>query len=105
MTRRMLAIAGLALLAAAGSADHALAQFYKGKTLTMIINYPAGGPNDIEGRIIAQHLPNHIPGKPTVVVKNVERGRRHHRHQCAQRFPRRMARPWASSRRTWLPTS
>ena len=37
----------------------------------MIINYPAGGPNDIEGRIIAQHLPNHIPGKPTVVVKNV----------------------------------
>ena len=71
MTRRMLAVAGLALLAAAGSSDDALAQFYKGKTLTMIINYPAGGPNDIEGRIIAQHLPNHIPGKPTVVVKNV----------------------------------
>ncbi len=71
MTRRMLAVAGLALLAAAGLSDNALAQLYKGKTLTMIINYPAGGPNDIEGRIIAQHLPNHIPGKPTVVVKNV----------------------------------
>src|SRR6266851_5667624 len=71
MTRRMLAVAGLALLAAAGLSDDALAQLYKGKTLTMIINYPAGGPNDIEGRIIAQHLPNHIPGKPTIVVKNV----------------------------------
>jgi tripartite-type tricarboxylate transporter receptor subunit TctC len=71
MTRRMLAVAGLALVAAGGLSDDALAQFYKGKTLTMIINYPAGGPNDIEGRIIAQHLPNHIPGKPTVVVKNV----------------------------------
>ena len=37
----------------------------------MIVNYPAGGPTDIEGRIVAQHLPAHIPGKPTIVVKNV----------------------------------
>ena len=37
----------------------------------MIINYPAGGPTDIEGRIVAQHLPAHIPGNPTIVVKNV----------------------------------
>src|ERR1700680_3830802 len=49
----------------------ALAQFYKGKTITMIINYPAGGPSDIEGRIVAQHLPAHIPGRPTIVIKNV----------------------------------
>ena len=55
----------------AASPDSALAQFYKGKTVTMIINYPAGGPSDIEGRIVAQHLPNHIPGKPNVIVKNV----------------------------------
>ncbi len=49
----------------------AMAQFYKGKTITMIVNYPAGGPTDIEGRIIAQHLPAHVPGNPTVVVRNV----------------------------------
>jgi tripartite-type tricarboxylate transporter receptor subunit TctC len=67
----MLAGAGVVVLAAVAFSDTALAQFYKGKTITMIVNYPAGGPNDIEGRIIAQHLPNHIPGKPTVVVKNV----------------------------------
>ena len=42
----------------------ASAQFYRGKSVTMVINYPAGGPSDIEGRIIAQHLPAHIPGKP-----------------------------------------
>jgi hypothetical protein len=58
-------------LAAAVCADTACAQFYKGKTVTMIINYPAGGPTDIEGRIVAQHLPAHIPGKPTIVIKNV----------------------------------
>ena len=37
----------------------------------MIVNYPAGGPTDLEGRIVAQHLPAFIPGNPSVIVKNV----------------------------------
>jgi hypothetical protein len=49
----------------------ASAQFFKGKTITMIVNYPAGGPTDLEGRIVAQHLPAFIPGNPSVIVKNV----------------------------------
>jgi tripartite-type tricarboxylate transporter receptor subunit TctC len=69
MTRTIVLIAGL--IALGSFSDVALAQFYRGKTVTMIINYPAGGPTDIEGRIIAQHLPTHIPGKPTIVIKNV----------------------------------
>jgi tripartite-type tricarboxylate transporter receptor subunit TctC len=64
----MLTIACLAVLAA--SADSAAAQFYKGKTITMIVNYPAGGPTDIEARVVAEHLPAHIPGSPTIVIKN-----------------------------------
>ena len=68
MRAKALLIAGA--LAAAFS-QSALAQFYKGKTITMIVNYPAGGPSDIEGRIVAQHLPAHIPGSPTIVIKNV----------------------------------
>src|SRR5215510_9531024 len=67
MTRTGMLVA-VALAAFAGTAH---AQFYKGKTVTMIINYPPGGPTDIEGRIVAQHLPAHIAGKPTMVVKNV----------------------------------
>ena len=69
MTRTGLLV--VVALAAAVCADTACAQFYKGKTVTMIINYPAGGPTDIEGRIVAQHLPAHIAGKPTIVIKNV----------------------------------
>jgi tripartite-type tricarboxylate transporter receptor subunit TctC len=69
MLRRTL-IAGIAALAAAVPGS-AVAQMYKGKTVTMIINYPAGGPTDIEGRIIAHHLSAHIPGKPTIIVKNM----------------------------------
>jgi tripartite-type tricarboxylate transporter receptor subunit TctC len=68
---RRLALIVLVALGALAVADGAHAQFYKGKTLTMIINYPAGGPSDIEGRIVAQHLPAHIAGKPNIVIKNV----------------------------------
>jgi hypothetical protein len=66
LARLLLAVAGLLALV-----QGAQAQFYRGKTITMIINYPAGGPSDIEGRIVAQHLPAHIPGNPTIVIKNV----------------------------------
>ncbi|MBI4529813.1 MAG: hypothetical protein HY695_38940 [Deltaproteobacteria bacterium] len=45
--------------------------FYKGKTLTVIINYAAGGPTDIEGRLVMRHLARHIPGQPTIVVSNM----------------------------------
>jgi hypothetical protein len=70
MTRITTAIAALLVLIGAHP-DGASAQFYKGKTINVIVNYPAGGPTDIEGRIVAQHLPGHIPGNPTVVVRNV----------------------------------
>ena len=66
MIARLLVICWLS-----GFPKRAFAQFYKGKTITMIINYPAGGPSDIEGRIVAQHLPGHIAGKPTIVIRNV----------------------------------
>jgi hypothetical protein len=62
---------GLLSVLTLGANSHALAQFYAGKTINMIINYGAGGTIDIEGRIIQRHLPKHIPGKPTIVVQNV----------------------------------
>ena len=70
MTRMSLLAAGFIALAV-GAPESALAQLYAGKTINIIVNYPAGGPTDIEGRIVAQHLPAHIPGSPRVVVRNV----------------------------------
>lgn len=49
----------------------AQAPFYQGKTITFVINFAAGGPTDIEGRIVARHLTKHIPGSPTVVPQNM----------------------------------
>ena len=51
----------------------------------MIVNYPAGGPTDIEGRIVAQHLPAHIPGNPTDRGEERRRRRRPDRQQPARR--------------------
>lgn len=45
--------------------------FYQGKNVTFLINFAAGGPTDIEGRIVARHLAKHIPGNPTIVVQNM----------------------------------
>ena len=50
---------------------NAPAQFYAGKTVTILVNFTAGGPTDIEARIIARHLDRHLQGKPTLIVKNM----------------------------------
>lgn len=72
--KRILVISGLALVASWMLPGDASAQFYRGKTVTMMINYPAGGPTDIEGRIITRHLGKHVAGKPRFIVKNVGGG-------------------------------
>ena len=62
-----LVAAGLAAPAgAAGAAD-----FYAGKTIEMIVGSDVGGGYDIYTRAIARHIGRHIPGNPTVVVKNM----------------------------------
>jgi tripartite-type tricarboxylate transporter receptor subunit TctC len=50
---------------------HAHAQFFAGKTVTMVINYGVGGNADTEGRIFVRHLARHIAGSPTIIVQNV----------------------------------
>ena len=44
--------------------------FYQGKRLTLMINFAAGGPTDIEGRLLAKHIVKHIDGQPTIIVQN-----------------------------------
>jgi len=64
----------LGLCVAALSAPHAAADeaFYQGKRLTLIVNFAAGGPTDIEGRLFAKHVVKHIAGHPAIVVQNMD---------------------------------
>jgi tripartite-type tricarboxylate transporter receptor subunit TctC len=44
--------------------------FYKGKTVTFVVGFSAGGGFDTYTRLIARHFGKHLPGNPTVVVEN-----------------------------------
>ncbi len=45
--------------------------FYKGKTLTFLINFTPGGPTDFEARLVARHIVKHLAGAPTIVPRNM----------------------------------
>lgn len=49
-------------------------EFYRGKRMQMVVSSPPGGGYDLYSRILARHLPNHIPGKPSIVVQNMPGG-------------------------------
>jgi tripartite-type tricarboxylate transporter receptor subunit TctC len=60
-----------ALLLYVPAAAQPVAEFYKGKTVSLIVSSSTGGGYDTLARTIAKHLGKHIPGNPTVVVRNM----------------------------------
>src|SRR3954451_9177672 len=65
------AAVGLLLVAAATSARaDAVEDFYRGKTVTMVISSSPGGGYDTLSRTIARFLGRHIPGNPSVIPRN-----------------------------------
>ena len=75
MARRIArsAIAASAVLACLlmPAAAQPVEEFYKGRTVTLVISFGSGGLNDIAGRLVAQHLPRFIPGHPRIVAQNM----------------------------------
>jgi tripartite-type tricarboxylate transporter receptor subunit TctC len=49
----------------------AVEDFYKAKTITVIVAYGPGGGNDVYARVLAHHMSKYIPGKPNIVVNNM----------------------------------
>jgi tripartite-type tricarboxylate transporter receptor subunit TctC len=49
----------------------AVSDFYMGKAITLIISTGVGGGVDTNARLVARHLPNHIPGAPSIISKNL----------------------------------
>src|SRR3954452_15421528 len=47
------------------------ADFYKGKTVDMVIGFSVGGGYDVYARSVARFMGDHIPGKPRIVPKNM----------------------------------
>jgi tripartite-type tricarboxylate transporter receptor subunit TctC len=63
-------LTALLTLTTAAHADP-VADFYKDKTLTIVVGHEAGTGYDIYGRTLARHIGQHIPGSPNVVPQNM----------------------------------
>ena len=44
--------------------------FYVGKQMTMLVGFGVGGGGDVYARLLARHLGDHTPGKPTIIVRS-----------------------------------
>jgi tripartite-type tricarboxylate transporter receptor subunit TctC len=70
--------AAIAFVAAALAASSASAQsvedFYRGKTVTILIGHPAGGSYDLYARLAAAHMGKYIPGHPQLLVQSKQGG-------------------------------
>lgn len=67
----MLVWFGSGLPGALAQTDASLDEFYRGKTIALIIGSNASGGYDGYGRLLARHLGRHIPGHPALVVQNM----------------------------------
>jgi tripartite-type tricarboxylate transporter receptor subunit TctC len=67
-------VATLAAICALGAASPAVAQspeeFYKGKTITIVLGHPPGGSYDLYARLAADHMRRFIPGNPNIIVQH-----------------------------------
>jgi tripartite-type tricarboxylate transporter receptor subunit TctC len=77
MSRRLLAAAMIAGFAGAGSLSmgaanaQSAADFYKRTSISLYVGSGVGGGFDAYARILALHYGRHLPGNPSIVVKNM----------------------------------
>ena len=65
------AIAAVALILPTAGQAESVAEFYKGKSVELLIGYSGGGGYDVYARLLARHIGRHIPGNPNVVPRNM----------------------------------
>ncbi len=59
------------LLSAAPASAQDAANFYKGKTVRLVVGFSPGGGYDIYARVLVRHYGRHVPGNPIIVVQNM----------------------------------
>ncbi len=66
-----IAIGAVALSTGSAFAQDAVADFYKGRQITLIVGSSPGGGYDTYTRMIGRHFGRHVPGNPSVIVSNL----------------------------------
>ena len=72
MKKPLLVLAAAAFVCAAHpvAAQDDVAAFYRGKTVRILVGIAVGSGYDLNARLLARYLGNHIPGNPTIIVQN-----------------------------------
>jgi tripartite-type tricarboxylate transporter receptor subunit TctC len=71
MLRTLATLAGLLAATCGAAPADEVADFYRGKTVRLVIGYGAGGGYDVYAKLLARFLGEQIPGKPTVIAQNM----------------------------------
>ena len=71
MKKTILFLAALSFLFFSSAKSQAQAPYYQGKTIKFIVGFTPGGFYDRWSRLLARHMPKHIPGNPEIVVQNM----------------------------------
>jgi tripartite-type tricarboxylate transporter receptor subunit TctC len=71
MMQLRLVTAAIVALCAVSAGAQTPAEFYKGKTISLLIGFGVGGEDDLWARAISRHIGNHLPGNPIMVPQNV----------------------------------
>jgi tripartite-type tricarboxylate transporter receptor subunit TctC len=53
------------------SQEQSVADFYRGKRITLIVGYEPGSAYDVSARVLSRHLGRYLPGQPTLIVQNI----------------------------------
>jgi tripartite-type tricarboxylate transporter receptor subunit TctC len=70
-TKMHAAALGAIMLATGGASAQDVESFYKGRKIDIIIGFSVGGGYDAYARVLARHMGEHIPGKPSLVPRNM----------------------------------
>ena len=69
--RRLLMLCALVCAGGSAAQADAVADFYKGRSVTVVVSSSAGGGYDTLARALARHIGKHLPGHPVFVVRNM----------------------------------
>jgi len=71
MFRRWAALLALLVLAVPDARADAVADFYRGKVIRVVVGFGSGGGYDVYARLLARYFGKYIPGNPSLVVQNM----------------------------------
>src|SRR3954447_10324435 len=71
-SRCMILAAAIGAFSATHGHAQTVEQFYKGRTISLIVGFNPGGAYDPYARAVARYLPKYLPGAPTIVLKNMQ---------------------------------